>query len=163
MSFDAKLYTVNSLVEELALLERHINDGSYLLCGCAPEKHLPLIAGLSSEAVRIVAIDETEKHFYQTIADLARKWRKDIQAGTFKHPKGGYAGVHRANNPNPRRYAPYAWTSCEKRHPMVKRKIQSCASQIEKTQTCPPSQWGTSKTCVNPYAVCRASIPCPPK
>jgi len=64
-------------------------------------------------------------------------------------------------NPNPVQYKPYAWTKCEKAHPAIQRKIQSCAKKIEQKQKCPPRLWGTSPQCVNPYAVCRASIKCP--
>ena len=42
-------YTYGALVEELCLIERHIRDGSWRLCSCNPEKHLPSISGLASE------------------------------------------------------------------------------------------------------------------
>jgi len=66
-------------------------------------------------------------------------------------------------DPPPREYKPSAWTKCELRYPSVQRKIASCAKAIEKRQTCPPSRWGTSKKCVNPFAVCRAWFGCPPR
>ena len=70
---------------------------------------------------------------------------------------------HNPGNPGPRReYKPSAWTKCELKYPSVQRKIASCAKEIEKRQTCPPSKWGTSPSCVNPYAVCRTTIKCPP-
>ena len=147
--FDAEEYTKDALLEEIALFERHVNDGSYKRCGCIPEKHLPLIAGLSGEAVRLVAKNESEREFYNRVADQAREWRKKIEEDHFSNPK-------------PRKYAPKGWTKCEKKHPKVKRKIVRCAKEIEKRQDCPHEEWGSSPECVNPYAVCRAAIRCPP-
>jgi hypothetical protein len=75
-------YTHNSLVEELALAERHCRDGSWAYCQCNPEKHLPLIAGLASEGVGF-AESEPEKSFMKGLRDYARKLKVDIERGDF--------------------------------------------------------------------------------
>lgn len=75
-------YTFNALVEELALAERHCRDGSYQLCNCNPEKHLPLIAGLASEGVGF-AESQPEKSFMRQVRDYARQMKASIEDGDF--------------------------------------------------------------------------------
>jgi len=75
-------YTKSALVEELALLERHYRDGSWRDCTCIPEKHLPTIAGLSSEMIMFVKPDK-EKQFYEELADWARAKRLAIEDGAI--------------------------------------------------------------------------------
>ncbi len=75
-------YTLEALKEELALMERHLRDGSWHLCSCNPEKHLPLLAGLSSEGFGF-AEDPEEREFMRQIRDRARVWRAKIQEGKF--------------------------------------------------------------------------------
>jgi len=87
--------------------------------------------------------------------------------GVAKEPTGVSDRLSEAerevrHNPD-REYKPYAWTKCELRYPSVRRKIAACAKKIEERQVCPPSEWGTRPDCVNPYAVCRAAIKCPPQ
>ena len=79
---DDRVYTLNSLVEELALMERHLRDGSWVLCSCNPEKHLPLVSGLASEGFGFTD-DQDEKEFMRLIRDRARIWRTKIQDGKF--------------------------------------------------------------------------------
>lgn len=79
---DDRVYTLNSLVEELALMERHLRDGSWTLCSCNPEKHLPLVSGLASEGFGFTD-DQDEKEFMRLIRDRARIWRAKIQDGKF--------------------------------------------------------------------------------
>ena len=64
---------------------------------------------------------------------------------------------------NPDGYRPYAWTKCELKYPSVRKKIISCVKKVEARQVCPPEEWGTSPSCVNPFAVCRKAIACPPR
>lgn len=75
-------YTITALVEDIALLERHIRDGSWKICECIPEKHLPLIAGLASEGVGF-AEDEEEKQFMAKLRDQARILKAKIAEGRF--------------------------------------------------------------------------------
>ena len=75
-------YTFLALTEELALMERHLRDGSWTLCTCNPEKHLPLVAGLASEGFGF-AEKTDEKEFMRRIRDRARIWRDKIQNGKF--------------------------------------------------------------------------------
>lgn len=82
-----KRYTEDSLIEELALLERHYRDGSYKECSCVPEKHLPLIAGLSSEMMMFVGEDKL-KRFYEKLAEGARKARMIIEDGEYNEVPG---------------------------------------------------------------------------
>lgn len=83
-------YTFNSLVEELGLLERHVRDGSWRLCSCNPEKHLPLIAGLASEGY-IFAESASERRFMADLRDKARSLKariKGLELGTQEDMDG---------------------------------------------------------------------------
>lgn len=73
-----RLYTLNALVEQLGLMELHINDGSWKACSCNPEKHLPIIAGLASEGCRF-AESQGERAFMQDVRDRARDYRGKIK------------------------------------------------------------------------------------
>jgi len=79
-------YTRDALIEELALLERHIRDGSWTECYCIPEKHLPVVSGLAGEGT-IFAMSEQEKRFYEWLRDFARFARHQIESGEFKVPE----------------------------------------------------------------------------
>lgn len=76
-------YTLQTLVEELSLLERHARDQSWKLCGCIAGKHLPLISGLSSEAVGFSDSDE-ERKFMQETMTKARLLKRDIDKGIIR-------------------------------------------------------------------------------
>jgi len=76
-------YTLNSLIEELTLIERHIRDGSWRRCNCNPEKHLPLVAGLASEGYGF-AEDKAEKEFMRCLRDTARVTREKMERGLFR-------------------------------------------------------------------------------
>lgn len=78
-----RVYTLNSLIEELALLERHIRDGSVHLCDCLPEKHLPLVSGLASEGF-IFAESSSEKSFMARMRDKARVYKDKIKRGELR-------------------------------------------------------------------------------
>ena len=73
-------YTHQALVEELTLIERHARDESWRLCGCIAGKHLPIIAGLSSEGYGFSDSDE-ERRFMQEIMTKARLLKRDIDKG----------------------------------------------------------------------------------
>ena len=75
--FDALPYTREALVEELALLERHMRDGTAQICGCAFDSHLPLIAGLSSEGIKFAESDE-ERKYYEDLRDWAHARLDDL-------------------------------------------------------------------------------------
>lgn len=75
-------YTLNAMVEELTLVERHIRDGSWKLCRCNPEKHLPMLAGLASEGYGF-AKDPDEKEFMRRCRDYSRVMREKIEKGEF--------------------------------------------------------------------------------
>jgi len=76
-------YTLNALVEELTLAERHLRDGSWKLCDCNPEKHLPMIAGLASEGYGFTD-DMGEKAFMVQLRDGARIFKTKIEKGLFQ-------------------------------------------------------------------------------
>jgi hypothetical protein len=79
---DDKQYTYGALLEELNLLERHLRDGSWRLCSCNPEKHLPLIAGLGSEGIGFTD-DPDEKRFMERMMNQARIARAKFLRGGF--------------------------------------------------------------------------------
>lgn len=79
-------YTMQALVEELTLIERHARDESWKLCGCIPSKHLPIISGLSSEAYGFSDSDE-ERWFMQSLMTEARLMKRDIDRGVIRSDK----------------------------------------------------------------------------
>lgn len=85
--FDGHDYTEETVLEELSLIERHARDGSAVAggCACIEEKHLLLLAGLSSEMPTLSSNDD-EKRFYGWLADHARELRRKIITGDFKKP-----------------------------------------------------------------------------
>jgi hypothetical protein len=151
MTFDDREYTLDSLIKELVLIEKHSKDGSALDAGCAciESKHLYAVEGLAEEGV-LFAMSKQEREFYEKLAELARKLRKNIEEGRFEIP----------HNPTGRQYLPHGLTQCEKKYPSVKRKLSSCIKQVEKREGCTPPYTDCP---VNPVAVCRTSIPCPPR
>jgi len=172
--FDSKKYTEDALIKQAALIELHSKDGSAVTagCDCIEGKHLHIVEGLAEEGMGF-AVSEREKKFYEILAPFSQSIRKAIEKGDFIFPEVDPKTLEEQrklpltekksnpDNPAPRGYAPYGWTECEKAHPDVQRKIRRCARKIEKRQTCPMEDWGSGKECVNPYAVCRASIRCP--
>ncbi len=83
--FNGHEYTKSSVLEELALIERHSRDGSAIdaSCACIQDKHLLNLAGLASEMVTLTS-DPNEKAYYMELAATARKLRNEIIAGDFK-------------------------------------------------------------------------------
>jgi hypothetical protein len=75
-------YTINAMTEELALMERHLRDGSWKLCDCNPEKHLPTLAGLASEGYGFAETTE-EKQFMAEVRDNTRKVREYMKTNKF--------------------------------------------------------------------------------
>jgi len=71
-------YTLNAILEELALLERHCRDGSFKICRCIPEKHLPTLAGLSSEGFGFAKTPD-EKEFMDKLMNASRIIREHIE------------------------------------------------------------------------------------
>ena len=76
-------YTVETLVEELFLMERHIRDGSWRLCSCNPEKHLPGVAGLASEGLGFAETDD-ERNFMECLMSQARVFKAKIRSGKYR-------------------------------------------------------------------------------
>ena len=76
-------YTINALIEELSLAERHCRDESYPLCSCLSEKHTFLISGLASEGVGFAESAE-EREFMKNLMVQARVIRADIKKGKIK-------------------------------------------------------------------------------
>lgn len=76
-------YTMTGLIEELALVERHLRDGSSTTCSCLQEKHLPIIAGFASEGYGFAKAD-TEREFMRCLRDTARLTREKIERGLFR-------------------------------------------------------------------------------
>ncbi len=75
-------YTFETLVEELFLMERHIRDGSWRLCSCNPEKHLPGVAGLASEGLGFAETDK-ERNFMECLMSQARVFKAKIRSGKY--------------------------------------------------------------------------------
>jgi len=67
-----RAYALQNLVGELASLGLHCRDGSWKICTCIPEKHLPLIAAISSEAYGFAKLPD-EKAFMEKILFGARE------------------------------------------------------------------------------------------
>lgn len=80
---DDRLYTINALIEEMSLTERHCRDQSYPLCSCLSEKHTFLIAGLASEGMGFAESAE-EREFMKNLMVRARVIRDDIKKGKIK-------------------------------------------------------------------------------
>lgn len=76
-------YTFQTLVEQLALMELHIRDGSWRLCSCNPEKHLPGVAGLASEGFGF-AETEDELQFMECLMNQARVFKAKIRSGEYR-------------------------------------------------------------------------------
>ncbi len=130
-------YTKNSLIEELALLERHYRDGSYRVCSCVPEKHLPLIAGLSSEMVIFLEMGEDKlQKFYSGLAKIARYARTAIEEGDYD---GDFLYKHNL-------------VELAKDDPKLQHRIQSCIENLEK-KVCKGG-----KCTIDPKAVCKVNI-----
>lgn len=129
-------YTAASLIEELALLERHYRDGSYTECSCVPEKHLPLIAGLASEMVMFVP--SGEKAFYENLAEVARKARVSIEEGNYS-------------------YLPHNPRTLDSPSVYPAAKLSRCIRHVE-AKACPHGFRSYEECEVNPVAVCRSSI-----
>jgi len=79
-------YTINALLEELAIAERHCRDESYKGCSCLSEKHLYVIAGLASEGTGFAESPE-EKEFMRKLQVRARKIRDDMKQGKVRSPE----------------------------------------------------------------------------
>lgn len=155
-------YTRDTLIKQLLLIQQHSSDDSAAVahCMCVEDKHLILLEGLSEEGATI-ALSNKEKQFYTKLADLTRHLRKEIMNESFDM-HGIMRKTMKVDHPTPlHKGNPIAWTICELEHPKIKKKIDRCVKAIEKHQTCDPKDWGTSKECVNPFAVCRATIKCP--
>lgn len=129
-------YTENSLIEELALLERHYRDGSYKVCTCVPEKHLPLIAGLSSEMVMFLNTEEDKmQKFYAGLARMCRFARTAIEE---KNYEGDF--LFKEN-----------LVKKAKADPNLQHKISECVENLEK-KVC---KNGDCK--IDPLQVCKAN------
>lgn len=76
-------YTFEALVEQLGLIELHIRDGSWRLCSCNPEKHLPVVAGLTSEGFGFAETDD-ERHFMECSMSQSRLFKAKIKSGKYR-------------------------------------------------------------------------------
>jgi hypothetical protein len=149
--FDGHNYTETSVLEELALSERHARDGSAVQagCSCIEEKHLLVLSGLASEMPTLTQ-DKDEAAYYLRFADLMRAKRQEILNGEFKVP----------GNPATRAFLPHGLTECEKSHPGVREKLSSCIHDAE-LKCCGEHTTDYGDCTCNPVAVCRASVGCP--
>lgn len=66
-----RAYSIQSLISECASLELHCRDGSWRVCKCVLEKHLPLIAGVATEAYGF-AKQNDEKEYMEQLFNGAR-------------------------------------------------------------------------------------------
>jgi len=67
-------YTHDSLVKQANAAELHFEDGSFRVCGCNAEKHLPRIEVLADEGGRFAKSPE-EKKFMRQTGDKAREFK----------------------------------------------------------------------------------------
>lgn len=86
------------------------------------------------------------KNFLKIAEEFARDVRKCHEAG--------FCSSDRKPFPHPKGTLPRGFTACESKHPSVLKKISACVASIHER---PKSQQPT-----NAFAVCRASISCPP-
>jgi hypothetical protein len=157
MVFNDRDYTQDAIIKQASLIELHSKDGSALDAGCTciEGKHLHVIEGLAEEG-KGFAVTEKEKMFYDQLAGLSRALRKNMEGDNFDMSQV----LHEAElNPSPRKYEPHGLTECEKEHPKILHKLQSCIKKVEKREGCHPPYTDCP---VNPVAVCRASVKCPP-
>jgi len=75
-----RAHALQTLIGELASLGLHCRDGSWRICACIPEKHLPLIASIASEAYGFAKIKE-EKMFMEKILMGARERHHRVLLG----------------------------------------------------------------------------------
>lgn len=118
------------ILTNLTLLEDHADK---FQCPYCMEKHASKIIGYAEE----IAMGGEDVEQMKRLAEDARKWRRQIQ-GAKEHS-------HHSHNPIRGR-------TCAK--------LEKCVRQVKAKQKCPKSEWGTREDCVNPYAVCRASVKC---
>jgi len=169
MVFNDRTYTEDSLIKQMGLIELHGKDGSAVDAGCAciESKHLYLIEGLAEEGVGF-ALSQKERDFYTQLSNFARLVRKNIEAEDW-NMHGIMREVMKEQHPTPmhgvvignphRVYLPHGLTECEKQHPNVVKKLARCIRKVEKREGCTSPYTDCP---VNPVAVCRASIKCPP-
>lgn len=168
MTFNDRDYTQDAIIKQLGLIELHCKDGSAIDagCKCIDTKHLYLLEGLAEEGQGF-AVSEKERQFYARLGDLVRLIRKNMEVEDFElhgvmrevMGKSFPKPLHKAGNPYPRKYLPHGLTACEKRYPSVRKKLAACIGEVEKREGCAPPY---TLCPVNPVAVCRASIKCPP-
>jgi hypothetical protein len=78
-------------------------------------------------------------------------------------------GESEMENPAGEGVKPFAWTECELKYPEVQEKLERCVLKVKERlpKWCLEEQaWGQTRegeTCYNPWAVCRASVKCPPE
>ncbi|MCJ7424963.1 hypothetical protein MUP01_11965 [Candidatus Bathyarchaeota archaeon] len=157
MVFNDRDYTQDAVIKQAALIELHSKDGSALDAGCTciEGKHLHIIEGLAEEG-KGFAVSEKEKEFYDRLGNLTRSLRKNMEGDNFDMQEV----LHEAGlNPYPRKYEPHGLTECEQSHPNVVHKLRACIKKVEKREGCSPPYTDCP---VNPAAVCRTSIRCPP-
>lgn len=131
--FNDRDYTQDALIKQLGLVELHGKDGSAVDSGCACiQTKHSFNIEGLAEEGMGFAVSAKEKSFYSGVADWAREIRKNIETETFELP--------RANNP--------------KRLSVCERKRERCIKKLK-----PKEARGEIKSA---YAVCYASIPCPP-
>jgi len=123
------------VIKQLGLIELHCKDGSALEagCQCIDTKHLFLIEGLAEEGQGF-ALSAKERQFYADLGNLVRATRKNMEVEDYRLP---------GSNPG----LPHNLTECEK-------KRERCVIKLKKK----PGAFVK----FNPYAVCNASIKCPP-
>lgn len=153
--FDDRLYTEDSVIKQLALVELHSKDGSALDagCSCIEGKHLFIIEGLCEEG-KGFALSEKEKGFYDQLGALARSVRRSMEATDYDMHKA----LHEAGlNPGSRLYLPHGLTAAEASSHTLRRKLSSCVEAAEIKCCGRPTKHYEECSC-NPVAVCRASI-----
>jgi len=164
MTFNERTYTSDAIIKQLGLIELHCKDGSATEAGCMciDTKHLYLLEGLAEEGQGF-ALTNKEKQFYAQLGDLVRQIRKNMEVEQFEL-HGVMREVMREKHPiplrsNPRKHLPSGLTACEIKYPSVQKRLKSCIKGVEKQYGCKSPY----EACpVNPIAVCRASIACPP-
>lgn len=155
MPFDDRVYTEDSVIKQLALVELHSKDGSAVDagCHCIEGKHLFIIEGLANEGTGF-AVSDKEKAFYDQLGALARSLRRTLESSEFDMRQA----LHESGlNPGARSYLPHGLTGEERTHPALTHKLSQCIKEAE-VSCCGQHTKDYSKCDCNPVAVCRSSV-----
>jgi hypothetical protein len=102
---------------------------------------------LQAERDRIAIEHDKKPYDPKNFLKIAR----EFEVATRKCHAAGYCSTDTKPFRHPAGTLPHGFTACESKHPEVLKKISKCVAEVK-----------AKGENVNPFAVCRASIPCPP-